>query len=66
VDGIKAADLPETGLNYFMINTKKSPTDDAHIRKALSYACNYEQMKQVMSGWLRSGETKRGVPLNVF
>ena len=33
-----------------MMNTKKAPTDDVHIRKALSYACDYEQMKSILGG----------------
>ncbi len=61
--GIKEADLPEAGLNYFMINTKKAPTDDVHIRKALSYACNYDQMKQILGG---APDASGPVPTNLF
>jgi len=63
IEGIKQADVPETGLNYFMINTKKAPTDDVHIRKALSYACNYDQMKQILGG---AADANGPVPANLF
>ncbi|MDR0839881.1 MAG: ABC transporter substrate-binding protein [Christensenellaceae bacterium] len=46
-EGIETGDLPELGLNYFMINTKKAPTDDVHIRRAISYATNYEEMSKI-------------------
>ena len=47
---LKAVLLPDSGLNFFMLNTKKAPTDDVHIRKALAYATNYEQMQQILGG----------------
>lgn len=62
-DGIEVADIPETGLNYFMMNTKKAPTDDVHIRRALSYACNYDQMKQILGG---APDASGPVPTNLF
>lgn len=49
-NGIEAGDIPEMGLNYFMINTKKAPTDDIHIRKAISYAANYAAMSDIYGG----------------
>jgi peptide/nickel transport system substrate-binding protein len=49
-DGIKVADIPEMGLNYFMMNTKKAPTDDVHIRKAISHLANYQAMSDIYGG----------------
>lgn len=48
--GIEVGNIPEMGLNYFMMNTKKAPTDDIHIRKAISYACNYSKMSDMYGG----------------
>ncbi len=45
--GFKYGDVPEFGLNYFMINVKKAPTDDAHIRRAISYAANIDEMRKI-------------------
>ena len=47
---VKYAIVPNLGLNYFMINTKKVPTDDIHIRKAISYAANYAEMREFYGG----------------
>lgn len=49
-EGVYAANFPESGLNYFMMNTKKPPTDDLHIRKAISYAANLSQMSEMYGG----------------
>jgi len=49
-EGIEVGDIPEMGLDYFMINTKKAPTDDIHIRKAISYAANYSAMSDIYGG----------------
>jgi len=48
--GVEYGSIPELGLNYFMMNTKKAPTDDIHIRKAISYAANYAQMREFYGG----------------
>lgn len=43
IDGVKIAPLPGMTSFYYMINTKKAPTDDVHCRKAMSYAFDYNQ-----------------------
>jgi len=43
IDGIKIAPLPSMTSFYYMINTKKAPTDDVHCRKAIMYAFDYDQ-----------------------
>jgi peptide/nickel transport system substrate-binding protein len=43
MDGIKIAALPGMTSFYYMMNTKKAPTDDVHCRKAMSYAFDYDQ-----------------------
>lgn len=62
-DGIEVAEFQEAGLNYFMMNTKKAPTDDVHIRRALSYAADYEQMRQILGG---NPPASGPVPTNLF
>ena len=49
-EGIEVGGIPEMGLNYFMLNTKKAPTDDVHIRKAISYATNTDEMSNIYGG----------------
>ncbi len=42
IDGVKVAPLPTLSAFYYMVNTKKPPTDDVHCRKAMSYAFDYD------------------------
>jgi peptide/nickel transport system substrate-binding protein len=42
IDGVKVAPIPTLSAFYYMINTKKAPTDDVHCRKAMSYAFDYD------------------------
>ena len=62
-EGIEAVEIPDTGLVYFMMNTKKAPTDDVHIRRAISYATDYEQMKEILGG---APDADGPVPTNLF
>jgi len=39
--GEKVISLPTFSSFYYMLNTKKPPTDDVHCRKAMSYAFDY-------------------------
>ncbi|HEX7975560.1 MAG TPA: ABC transporter substrate-binding protein [Anaerolineales bacterium] len=43
IDGVKIAALQGMTSFYYMINTKKAPTDDVNCRKAMSYAFDYNQ-----------------------
>ena len=62
-ENLDSTEFIEPGLNYFMINTKKAPTDDVHIRRAISYATDYEQVAELIGG----AEVADGpVPSNVF
>lgn len=62
-ESIEAAEFPEAGLNYFMMNTKKAPTDDVHIRRAISYATDYDQMRSILGD---APEASGPVPTNLF
>jgi len=44
---VKVAYLPEMSVNFFMINTKKAPTDDVHFRRAMAYATDYSAMMAI-------------------
>ena len=40
-----------TGLcAYYMMNTKKAPTDDLHFRRALAYCMDYDQVLKLQPG----------------
>lgn len=40
--GVKVAAFADGGQMYLMMNTKKAPTDDLHVRKALSMLLDYD------------------------
>ena len=42
IEGAKIAALPSMSSFYYMVNTKKPPTDDIHCRRAMAYAFDYE------------------------
>ena len=42
IDGVKVAALPSMTSFYYMVNTKKAPTDDLHFRLAMEYAFDYD------------------------
>lgn len=42
IEGVKIAPLPSMSSFYYMVNTKKPPTDDIHCRKAIAYAFDYD------------------------
>lgn len=51
IKGISIAKIPGGDIFYFMLHTKKPPTDDVHIRKALAYAFDYETVvKEIFPG----------------
>jgi peptide/nickel transport system substrate-binding protein len=42
IAGVKIAPLPSMTSFYYMVNTKKAPTDDLHFRLAMEYAFDYD------------------------
>jgi len=42
MSGVKIAALPSLTGFYYMVNTKKAPTDDIHCRKAIMWAFDYD------------------------
>jgi peptide/nickel transport system substrate-binding protein len=60
MDEVEIAALPSMSLFYFMVNTKKPPTDDIHCRKAMAYAFDYEAA--VALEWPGTQQSKGPVP----
>ena len=57
VKGIDIAAFPGAGggMFYYMMNTKKPPLDDIHVRKAVAYAFDYETVvKEIFKGALNT------------
>jgi len=49
--GIKIAQIPEISVFYLMLNTKKPPLDDVHVRRAIAYAFDYNTVvKDIFPG----------------
>lgn len=44
IDGVEVCSYTNGQLLYLMMNTKKAPTDDAHVRRAIGYMLDYEQI----------------------
>jgi peptide/nickel transport system substrate-binding protein len=42
IEGVEVAAFPVLTEFYYMIHTKKPPTDDVHFRRAMAYAFDYE------------------------
>lgn len=42
IEGVEIAPLPSMSSFYYMVNTKKPPTDDIHCRKAMAWAFDYD------------------------
>jgi len=63
MNDVDVAFFPEMSLNFFMINTKKAPTDDIHFRRAMAYATDYAAM---MAIYPDSPRALGPVPSHVF
>jgi peptide/nickel transport system substrate-binding protein len=44
IDGVSIARFPSGNILTFCLNTKKAPTDDVHLRRALAYAMDYDNL----------------------
>ena len=42
IEGIGVLNFPQNGIMYYMLNTRKPPTDDVHFRKALAWGLDYQ------------------------
>lgn len=48
-EGLKIADQPSSNAFYLALNTKRAPTDDIHVRKALAWAFDYKACTTIIS-----------------
>lgn len=48
IEGVDIAQLNLGGVFHYMIHTRKPPTDDIHVRKALSWATDYDTIANVI------------------
>jgi peptide/nickel transport system substrate-binding protein len=48
ISGVNISKYPAGSILFYMIHTKKAPTDDIHFRKAMSYAMNYSAVVTVL------------------
>ncbi|MGI6013270.1 MAG: ABC transporter substrate-binding protein [Oscillospiraceae bacterium] len=56
LDGIKLNTYGAGQILYLMMNTKQAPMDDIHVRKALAYMIDYEQVcEKLFPGYLPVG-----------
>lgn len=44
IDGVKVGKFSSGQILYLQLNTKKEPTDDVHVRRALAYMIDYDQV----------------------
>jgi len=55
IKGIDIAATPMGCMYYFMMNTKRSPLDDIHFRKAIAWAVDYDTLgKEVYAGYVQA------------
>jgi len=53
IEGIDLARQVTGDIMYGMINNKKPPTDDIHVRKAMAWATNYKVICEVLYGGVK-------------
>lgn len=64
IKGVKMASWPDGGEFYLMMNTKKAPLDDIHVRKAIACIFDYGVVtKQIFVGTKQSvGPVSQAIP----
>ncbi len=56
IEGIDLGNFSNGQVFYLMLNTKKAPTDDIHIRRALAYLIDYAQVCDTLfPGYIKAG-----------
>ncbi len=48
IDGVNVGSFSNGQILYLMLNTKKQPTDDVHVRRALAYLIDYDQVCETL------------------
>ncbi|MDQ7094817.1 ABC transporter substrate-binding protein [Desulfosporosinus sp. PR] len=55
IKGVNVGSYSNGTIFYLMLNTKKAPTDDVHIRRALAYLIDYSQVtKTLFPGYVKA------------
>jgi peptide/nickel transport system substrate-binding protein len=60
IEGVDVAAFPVLTEFYYMIHTKKAPTDDVHFRRAMAYAFDYDAA--VALEWEGTQQSRGPVP----
>lgn len=48
IDGVEINSMAGSGVLFLQMNNKKPPLDDVHVRKALAYLIDYDQVSNVI------------------
>lgn len=48
IPGVKVANFYMGDVFYFMMHTKKAPTDDVHFRRAMAWAMDYQTVEKLL------------------
>ena len=63
IEGIDIATYPGGGVYYLMMHCKKPPTDDVHLRKAVAWALDYDQLTKFFPGLVQArGPVPQTIP----
>ncbi len=56
INGVDVGSFSNGQMFYLMLNTRKAPTDDVHIRRALAYLIDYAQVcNTLFPGYIKAG-----------
>ena len=62
IDGVDIAVYTMGGVFFYMLHTKKPPTDDIHFRKAMAYALDHETAAGLFDSWPSHGPVAMNFP----
>lgn len=64
IEGVEMASWPDGGEFYLMMNTKKPPLDDVHVRRAIAYTFDYDVVtSHIFTGTKQScGPVSHAIP----
>lgn len=48
IEGVDLARIADGSMLYLMLHNRRAPTDDVHVRRALSWAMNYRQVTETI------------------
>jgi peptide/nickel transport system substrate-binding protein len=64
IEGVDIGDMEQGAVMYGMLNNKKAPTDDIHIRKAMAWALDYKVIiEKIFPGFVQArGPASHNLP----